>query len=108
MGTYRGPSLPIVSSLVCLFHHSVLLSVHLCSDHAVTIRSNTWGKPVLQCRATKHIPSPCQPSTMLLQTAQNTANIPGIKPVELHTMTNQMLKDMFQLGVLLRLLNMLG
>lgn len=90
-----------VSSVACLFHHSVLLSMCLCSDQAVSSRSNPWGKPVLQRRSTKHIPA-CQPATVMhLQTAQGTAKISGIRAAELHTMTNQELKDTFQLGVLL-------
>ncbi|XP_042255351.1 complement C1q-like protein 3 [Thunnus albacares] len=81
----------------------------LCKNNqAFSSRSNPWGKPVLQHRSTKHIPPACQPATVIvLQTAANTANISGIKPAELHSMTNQMLKNMFQLGLLLlRLLNM--
>lgn len=92
------------SCLLCcvLFHQTVLLSVRLCGDQAVSSKSNPWGKPVQQRRSTKRVPAACQPAAgMLLQTAPNAANISGINSAGLHAVTNQMLKHTFQLGLVL-------
>ncbi len=64
---------------------------------AVSSRFNPRGEPVFQRRSAEHIPPDCQPAaadhTELFRSS-------GIKPAELQTMTNQMLKDMFQLCLL--------
>ncbi len=63
------------SSVVCLFRHSVLLSVRLCSDQAVSSRSNPRGEPVLQHRSTKHIPPACQLAAVLLLQTQHSKHL---------------------------------
>ncbi len=65
----------VASSVVCLFRHSVLLSVRLCSDQAVSRRSNPRGEPVLQHRSTKHIPPACQLAAVLLLQTQHSKHL---------------------------------